>query len=87
MRINGFLRQPQISSTNNSFLGDTDDRLNPEYREAVLIVTGPALPDVDLAAQLLSRQACNTLNSIPRIDYALLNWRIFGNSYLSHARN
>lgn len=82
--LNGFLSQTLISSTDNAFFGDTDDRLSLENREVGLIVTGNVLSNLDFSAQLLSRRAGEADNGKPRVDYAFLTWRMYENTDWSH---
>jgi len=78
--LNGFLSQSLVSSSDNAFFGDTDDRLSLDFRELGIIMNGAVLSNVDFSMQVLSRSAGSADNGDPKVDYAFLTWRIFENA-------
>ncbi|HET8708003.1 MAG TPA: hypothetical protein VFM46_16990 [Pseudomonadales bacterium] len=76
-RINGFVNQAAISTTDNYFFGNTDDQVSFDYRELALIGAVALTDSVDVAGQVLSRKAGVASDGTPALDYGFVSWRFF----------
>lgn len=74
--LNGFVNQTALSSSDNTFLGHTDDRISLDYREAALIAKGEIAPKLQFSAQVISRKAGAEEDGNPRLDYGFLTWSL-----------
>jgi len=71
----GFVSQAGVYTSDNSFFGDTDDRISGSYGETGIIINGDILPSLNFAAQVIGRRAGELDNGNPRFDYINLSWR------------
>jgi len=83
--MNGFLSQTALSTSDNAFLGETDDAVSLNYREAALILRGEVIPKLDFAAQALSRKAGVGDDGSPKLDYGFFTWRAWENERFFHS--
>lgn len=83
--VGGFVSQSALYSSDNTFLGRTDDNVSFDYSEAALIANLEMLPGLSISTQLLSRNAGVGDNGYVRFDYAFLNWRFWENANMTHS--
>lgn len=74
LQIHGFLTQGVTSTSDNDFFRDSDDRLSLHFTEIGLNASWSIRPDLQLAAQVLSRRAGRGSNGDPDLDYGLLDY-------------
>lgn len=73
VRVHGFLTQGIVLTSDNNFLGDSEDgSLN--FRELGLNLSWRPRSDVQLSAQLLARDAGRLDEGDAALDYAMLDW-------------
>ncbi|MGR9101458.1 MAG: hypothetical protein ACU826_12925 [Gammaproteobacteria bacterium] len=77
VQVHGFLSQAVIHSSDNNFLGKTDDRLAADFRELGVNGSWRALPNLQMAVQLVWRDAGKTDKSKVRVDYGLADYSFF----------
>lgn len=83
--VNGFISQSALSTSDNAFLGHTDDTAAFDYREVALIARGPIFPTLEFSTQLLSRNAGVADNGSPQLDYCFLTWRWWDSEQFTHS--
>ncbi|MBL8397747.1 MAG: hypothetical protein JNL84_06315 [Candidatus Accumulibacter sp.] len=74
IQLHGFLMQSLVSTSDNNFLGQTDDRLGRDYREFGVNSSWRLTPEVQLSAGVLSHSAGGSDDGRLRLDYGLLDW-------------
>jgi len=84
LHLSGFISQSAIYSSDNAFLGRTDDQVGLDYSEAALIVNTSPLTSLSFSTQLLSRNAGSSDIGRLRVDYAFLSWRFWESPDLTH---
>lgn len=72
-----FGSQAAIYTSDNNFFGDTDDSVSTEYRELGLILGAQPFKDLSLVAQLLSREAGDSQESVLQFDYAFASYDLY----------
>ena len=77
MQIHGFLSQGFIHTSDNNFFGHSDDSVSTDFREIGINGSWSALTDLQLAMQVVWRDAGQTDEGGVRIDYGLANYNIF----------
>ena len=77
VQIHGFLSQGFITTTDNNFFGDTDNNISTDFRELGINGSWRALPDLQLALQVVWRDAGQTDESGVRIDYGLADYNFY----------
>lgn len=77
VQIHGFLSQGFLHTSDNNFFGKTDDSISTDFRELGLNGSWNMLPDLQLAMQVVWRDAGDTDNGGFRIDYGLANYNLY----------
>ncbi|UJP05723.1 MAG: OprO/OprP family phosphate-selective porin [Nitrosomonas sp.] len=76
-QIHGFLGQAYITTSDNDVFGNSDNGGSFGLTEAGLNASMRPLPQVQLSAQVLSRRAGEGNSGMPRLDYAIFDYRLF----------
>lgn len=76
VQVHGFLSQGFIHTSNNNFFGHSKDSLSTDFRELGVNGSWSALPDLQLALQVVWRDAGQTDEDGFRIDYGLANYNL-----------
>lgn len=76
MQIHGFLSQGFIHTSDNQFFGHSDDSLSTDFRELGINGSWHALPDLQLATQVVWRNAGQTDEAGLRVDYGLASYNL-----------
>jgi len=85
--IQGFVSQTIISTTDNNFLGSTDDRLSFDFWEAGMLVNTKVIDKLSFSSQLLGREVSPATGIQTRIDFAFFSYPfIQGMNYTVGAR-
>ncbi|NEV63731.1 hypothetical protein [Thiorhodococcus minor] len=74
LQIHGFATQAYILTTGNNFFGDTIDGGDFDFRELGLNGSWRVTPSLQLSLQALSRNAGETDDGAPRLDYGFLDY-------------
>ena len=74
VQVHGFASLTLVNTTNNNFFGHSDDRISNDFSEVGLNASWRATPDLQFAAELLSRRAGGTDDGGVRLDYGLVDW-------------
>ncbi len=77
VQVHGFLSQSFSHSTDNNFLGKTDDNIAADFRELGLNGSWRIFPELQIAAQLVWRDAGETDKDELRLDYGYANYTLF----------
>lgn len=77
VQIHGFLSQGFIHTSDNNFFGKSDDSISTDFRELGINGSWSLFPSLQVAMQLVWRDAGKTDNSDLRIDYGLANYNIY----------
>lgn len=77
VQIHGFLSQGFTHTSDNNFLGKTDDSVSFNFREFGINGSWSIVPDLQLAMQVVYRDAGKTDNSDVRIDYGLASYNLY----------
>lgn len=77
VQIHGFLSQGIIHTSDNNFFGKTDDTVSHDFREIGVNGSWNMLTDLQVAMQVVWRDAGDTDNGGFRIDYGLANYNLF----------
>ena len=72
--IQGFISQTVISTTDNNFLGSTDDRLSFDFWEAGVLVNTKVFDKLSFSSQLLGREVSAATGIQARIDFAFFSY-------------
>ena len=83
IQIHGFLSQGFIHTSNNNFFGKSDDSISTDFRELGINGSWSVFPNLQLAMQVVWRDAGKTDNSNLRIDYGLANYNIYSSETTS----
>lgn len=76
VQVHGFLSQGFIHTSDNNFFGHSDDSLSTDFREFGINGSWSALPDLQLAMQVVWRDAGQTDEAGLRIDYGLASYNL-----------
>jgi hypothetical protein len=76
IQVHGFLSQGFIHTSNNNFFGHSDDSLSTDFRELGINGSWSALPDLQLALQVVWRDAGQTDEDGFRVDYGLASYNL-----------
>jgi hypothetical protein len=76
VQVHGFLSQGFIHTSDNNFFGHSDDSLSTDFRELGINGSWNALPDLQLAMQVVWHDAGQTDEAGLRIDYGLANYNL-----------
>jgi hypothetical protein len=77
LQIHGFVSQAYISTSDNNVFGNSDNGGSFGLTEAGLNASVRPLPRLQLSAQVLSRRAGEGNSGMPRLDYAVLDYRLY----------
>jgi hypothetical protein len=77
-QVHGFAAITAIHTTDNNFLGDTDNNISFDFHELGLNASWLAHPDILFSAQALYRKAGETEKDDQRqLDYAFVDWTMW----------
>ncbi len=77
LQIHGFLSQGFLHTSDNNWFGHSDDNISVDFRELGLNGSWRVVPELQLALQLVWRDAGATDRNDLRIDYGVLNYSFF----------
>lgn len=77
LQIHGFLSQGFIHTSDNNFFGRSDDSISTDFRELGINASYRLLPDLQIAMQVVWRDAGKTDNSDVRIDYGFASYNLY----------
>ncbi len=77
VQIHGFLSQGFIHTSDNNFFGNSDDSVSTDFRELGLNGSWKILSDLQVAMQVVWRDAGDTDEAGFRIDYGLANYNLY----------
>ena len=77
VQIHGFLSQGFIHTSDNNFFGHSDDSISTDFRELGINGSWSLFPNLQVAMQVVWRNAGKTDNSGLRIDYGLASYNIY----------
>lgn len=77
VQIHGFLSQGFLHTSDNNFFGNSDDSVSTDFRELGLNGSWKILTDLQVAMQVVWRDAGDTDNGGFRIDYGLANYNLY----------
>ncbi|PCI40709.1 MAG: hypothetical protein COB51_14555 [Moraxellaceae bacterium] len=77
--LNGFISQAIIHSTDNNFLGESDDRLSSDFSEVGIIFNAKPIDQFQVSAQILGRRDGISNDGKLRIDFAFLSYTLINN--------
>lgn len=76
-QIHGFASQAYITTSDNNVFGNSDKGGSFGFTEAGLNASVRPLPRLQISAQVLSRRAGEGNTGMPRLDYAILDYRLY----------
>ena len=76
-QIHGFASQAYITTSDNNVFGNSDNGGSFGLTEAGLNASVRPLPRLQLSGQVVSRRAGEGVTGIPRLDYAILDYRLY----------
>ncbi|MCK5120648.1 MAG: hypothetical protein KAQ91_01625 [Methylococcales bacterium] len=77
VQIHGFLSQGFIHTSDNNLFGHSDDSISTDFRELGLNGSWRVMPELQLALQVVWRDAGQTDEDDLRIDYGLANYSFY----------
>ncbi|MGJ0492462.1 hypothetical protein [Methylobacter sp.] len=77
VQIHGFLSQALIHTSDNNFFGTTDDNISEDFRELGINGSWRIIPDLQIAMQVVWRDAGLTDEQGLRIDYGLADYHLY----------
>ena len=77
LQIHGFISQAYLVTSDNDVFGNSDKGGSFGLTEAGLNASLRPLPKLQLSAQVLSRRAGEGNTGMPRLDYAVLDYRLY----------
>lgn len=77
--LNGFISQAIIHTTDNNFLGESDDRLSSDFSEVGIIFNANPIDKFRISAQVLGRRDGISNARKLRIDFAFLSYTLINN--------
>ncbi|WP_020161054.1 hypothetical protein [Methylobacter marinus] len=77
VQIHGFLSQAIIHTSDNNFFGNSDDSISTDFRELGINGSWRIIPDLQIAMQVVWRDAGLTDEQGLRIDYGLADYRLY----------
>jgi len=85
--VQGFFSQTAIHTSDNDFLGRTDDRISLDFWEAGLLLDTRVYEKMTFSAQALGREVSDETGIQKRLDFAFLSYPIIqGTNYTLGAR-
>ncbi len=79
LQFHGFLTQGFVHTTANRFFGDSEDG-SFDFTEIGVNASYKVTPSVLVSGQVLSRRAGEMDNGSPSVDFALIDWQLFGDA-------
>ena len=76
LQLHGFLTQGMVITSDNNFLGQSNQKASTDFREIGVNASLRPTSDVQLSAGLLSHKAGGTDNGEVRLDYGLIDWTV-----------
>ncbi|MEC4746912.1 hypothetical protein [Methylomicrobium sp. Wu6] len=76
VQVHGFLSQGFIHTSDNNFFGHSNDSLSTDFRELGINGSWSVSPDLQLAMQVVWRNAGQTDEGDLRIDYGVANYNL-----------
>jgi len=76
VQLHGFLSQGFIHTSDNNFFGHSDDSLSTNFRELGLNGSWRVIPDLQVAMQIVWRNAGQTDEGDVRIDYGMAGYDV-----------
>lgn len=76
-QIHGFASQAYIATSDNNVFGHSDNGGSFGLTEAGLNASARPLPRLQISAQVVSRRAGEGVSGMPRLDYAILDYRLY----------
>lgn len=80
LQASAFVSQAALTSTDNNYLGDTDDRVSFDFREIGAVVAVLPAPNVRISTQLLSRRAGANDDGSVEVDHAVVSYDFISNA-------
>jgi hypothetical protein len=77
VQVHGFLSQGIIHTSDNNFFGKSDDSISHDFRELGINGSWNILTDLQVAMQVVWRDAGETDDGGFRIDYGLANYNLY----------
>lgn len=77
IQVHGFLSQGFLHTSDNNLFGHSDDNISVDFRELGLNTSWRVIPELQLALQVVWRNAGQTDNQDLRIDYGVVNYNLF----------
>ena len=77
VQIHGFLSQGFVHTSDNNFFGKSDDSISTDFRELGVNGSWSIWPELQVAMQIVWRDAGKTDTSGARIDYGLASYNIY----------
>ncbi|CCE23700.1 porin family protein [Methylotuvimicrobium alcaliphilum] len=81
LQIHGFLSQGFIHTSDNNFFGKTDDSISSDFRELGINASYRILPELQIAMQVVWRDAGKTDDSNVRIDYGVASYNLYSSEH------
>lgn len=73
-QVHGFASLTLVNTSDNNFFGHSDDRISNNFSEVGLNASWRVTPELQVAAEVLSRRAGGTDDGGARLDYGLADW-------------
>jgi len=80
LQASGFVSQAALYTTDNNYLGHTDDELSFDFREVGAVVAVMPAPNLRLSTQLLSRSAGANDDGSIEVDHAVISYDFINNA-------
>jgi len=80
LQVSGFISQAVLTTTDNNYLGKTNDDVSFDFREVGAVVSVQPLPNLRLSTQLLSRQAGANDDGSIEVDHAVVSYDFIDNA-------
>lgn len=80
LHANAFVSQAALYSTDNNYLGETDDNVSVDFREIGAVVAILPAPNLRVSTQLLSRSAGANDDGSVEIDHAVVSYDFVDNA-------
>ena len=77
LQIHGFVGQSYILTSDNDVVGNSDAGGSFGFTEAGMNASARLSPKLQLSSQILSRRAGQGTTATPRLDYAVLDYRVY----------
>ena len=74
LQVSGFISQGAIYTSDNNFLGETDDAVDFDFREVGAVVSASPSPALRFSTQVLSRKAGDNDDGSLELDHAVVSY-------------